>query len=99
MCYKCASRVTTSNTPSPAHVKMTRLEGTVACKQCGSIGQQEFSGELSASFPDIKEVSLWPVYVCQQVLICLKCGFAELMIPGSELERLREGSAARVQHT
>ena len=85
--------------PQPCSRENGPLEGTVACKRCGSICQQEFGGELSASFLDIKDVSLWPVYVCQHVLICLECGFAELMIPGSELERLREGSAARVQHT
>jgi hypothetical protein len=71
----------------------------VACKRCGSICQQEFSGELSASFPDIRDVSLRPVYVCQQVLICLDCGFAELMVPGPELERLRRGSVARSPYT
>jgi len=66
----------------------------VACKRCGSICQQEFCGELSASFPDIKDVSLRPVYVCQRVLTCLDCGFAELTIPEPELERLRKGSVA-----
>ena len=63
----------------------------MACKRCGSICQQEFSGELSVSFPYIKVVSLRPVYVCQHVLICLDCGFAELMIPEPELENLRRG--------
>lgn len=69
----------------------------MACKLCGSICQQEFSGELSASFPDIKDVSLRPVYVCKDVLICLDCGFAELMIPSPELGKLREGSVAHFQ--
>ena len=71
----------------------------VACKRCGSICQQEFSGELSAHLPYIKDVSVRPVYVCQHVFICLDCGFAELMIPRPELESLREESAARFQHT
>jgi len=70
----------------------------VACKRCGSICQQEFSGELSASFLDIKDVSLQPVYVCQHVLVCLDCGFAELMVPRPELGKLREGSVARFHH-
>jgi len=64
----------------------------VACQRCGSICQQEFSGELSASFPGISDLGLRPLYVCQHVLICLDCGFAELRIPGQELDRLRQRS-------
>ena len=30
------------------------------------------------------------VYICNQVSICLECGLAELMIPKSELESLRD---------
>jgi len=71
----------------------------VACKRCGSICQQEFCGELSASFPDIKDLTRRPVYVSQRVLICLDCGFAELMIPEPKLERLRKGSEATFQDT
>jgi hypothetical protein len=29
------------------------------------------------------------VYVCQDVLVCLDCGFAELLIPASQLELLK----------
>jgi hypothetical protein len=63
----------------------------LACKRCGSVAQQEFGGELSASFPYVKESSLQPVYICQHVFICLDCGFAELRIPSPELETLRKG--------
>jgi hypothetical protein len=66
----------------------------MSCKVCGSVSLQRLTGELSASFPDLKRASLAPIYVCQEVMVCLDCGFAELVIPPPELERLKEGTAA-----
>jgi hypothetical protein len=66
----------------------------VACKGCGSANLQRLKGELSASFPDLKRASLPPIYICQEVTVCLDCGSAELVIPLPELERLKKGSAA-----
>ena len=66
----------------------------MACKRCGSEVQQQLDTELIASFPDIKRSNFSPVYVTQRIFVCLDCGFAELVIPASELERLRKGAAA-----
>jgi hypothetical protein len=66
----------------------------VACKACTSTNTQELTGELSASFPDAKRANLPPIYVCNEVVVCLDCGFAELVIPAPELERLKKGTAA-----
>ena len=66
----------------------------MACKACASTNTQELTGELSASFPDVKKANVPPIYVCREVLVCLDCGFAELVIPATELERLKKGSAA-----
>jgi len=63
------------------------------CKACKSENLQRFEGELTASIPDVKAVHLPPVYVCQSVLVCLDCGFAELVIPANELQSLRKGRA------
>ena len=63
------------------------------CKACKSENLQKFEGELTASLPDPKAVSIPPVYVCQSVLICLDCGFAELIVPTSELHALKRGKA------
>jgi hypothetical protein len=67
-------------------------ERTSACKHCGSSSQQRLNGETATSFPGIKNVNEPPVYVCQQILVCLDCGFTELLIPVPELERIREGA-------
>lgn len=66
----------------------------MACKACASANLQELTGELSASFSDVKQANLSPVYVCQEVVVCLDCGFTELVIPAHELDQLKRGSAA-----
>jgi hypothetical protein len=66
----------------------------MACKVCASASLQRLKGELSASFPDLKRATLPPIYLCQEVIVCLDCGFAELVIPAPELERLKKGTAA-----
>jgi hypothetical protein len=69
------------------------LEQDLACKTCGSLNLQKLTGELSASFPDVKRANLPPIYVCKEVVVCLDCGFTELFIPSPELERLKKGKA------
>jgi hypothetical protein len=64
------------------------------CRACKSENMQKFEGELTASLPDAKKVNVPPVYICQNVLICLDCGFAELMVPTTELHTLKRGKAA-----
>ncbi|MGC1415347.1 MAG: hypothetical protein WA817_08705 [Candidatus Acidiferrum sp.] len=63
----------------------------MACKSCGSDKQQYFSGELSVAFPAIEKLKQAPVYVLQKLLVCLDCGYAELIVPATELEQLRKG--------
>ena len=38
----------------------------MACKRCGSKNQQQFAGELSASFSGIENINERPVYVSQR---------------------------------
>jgi hypothetical protein len=64
------------------------------CRACKSENMQKFEGELTASLPDAKGVNVAPVYICHSVLICLDCGFAELMVPTTELHSLKRGKAA-----
>jgi len=67
---------------------------TMPCKACQSENLQRLEGELTASFPDVKAVHLPPLYVCHSVLVCLDCGFAELVVPANELQSLRDAKAA-----
>jgi hypothetical protein len=63
------------------------------CKACKSENLQELDGELTASPPDPRGVKFAPVYVCQKVLVCLDCGFAELLVPKNELQSLKKAKA------
>lgn len=64
------------------------------CKACKSENLKRLEGELSASFPGLNALSVPPVYVCQRVLVCFDCGFAEMVIPAGELELLKRAVAS-----
>jgi hypothetical protein len=63
----------------------------MACKVCASDNQQKFPGEMNVGFPGMNRVSLPSIYVSAALLVCLDCGYAEIVIPASRLERLKEG--------
>jgi hypothetical protein len=60
------------------------------CRECSSDNLQKLDGELTASFSSLKDVKISPIYVCQEVRVCMDCGFAELRLPTPELEVLRK---------
>jgi len=62
----------------------------MACKACKSENLRKLDGELTVTQPDLKGLSVPPFYICQRVLVCLDCGFAELVIPAPELRVLRK---------
>jgi hypothetical protein len=64
------------------------------CKACKSDNLQRLDGELTVTPPDLKDLKVAPVYVCRNVLICLDCGFTELVIPAEELRLLNKGKSA-----
>ena len=65
----------------------------MACKVCNSQNLQKLEGELTTSLPSLSGLSVPPIYVCQTVLVCLDCGFAELVIPATELLSLKKAKA------
>jgi hypothetical protein len=71
----------------------------MACKKCASVAQQEFPGELNVNFPGVERLNLSPVYFPRSILVCLDCGFTELVIPRPELNRLRNGLATSRSQT
>jgi hypothetical protein len=66
----------------------------MACKVCNSENSQKLQGEITASLPGLKDVEVPPIYSCQSVLVCLDCGFTELVIPTAELLPLKKAKAA-----
>jgi predicted nucleic-acid-binding Zn-ribbon protein len=71
----------------------------MACKKCASMAQQEFPGEMSVNFPGIQRSNVSPVYINPTILVCLDCGFTELVIPGPELAQLKDGLSASRSRT
>ena len=65
--------------------------GDMTCKKCASTRLQNFQGELTFAFPGTERLNLSPVYVCQKTLVFLDCGYTELVIPATELEKLATG--------
>ena len=78
----------------PSH-RSFRLGDQMSCKNCRSENVQKLDGELTLSAADLKGLNISPVYVCQCVVVCLECGFAELIIPVHKLENFSKGTAAR----
>jgi len=58
---------------------------------CASDLQLDFSAELSFTFPGLGRVNVPAVYVCDDVLVCMNCGYVEVLIPASKLEQLKQG--------
>lgn len=67
---------------------------TMVCKVCNSENLQKLEGELTASLPSLQGLEVPPIYVCQNVLVCMECGFTELVIPTAELLSLKNAKAA-----
>jgi hypothetical protein len=64
------------------------------CNGCGSGDLQKLNGELTVSFPGFHREKTPPVYVCQELWVCLDCGLTEIRIPTKELELLKKGKTA-----
>jgi hypothetical protein len=64
------------------------------CKNCMSESVQRFDGELTLSLANLNGLNIPPVYVCECVIVCLQCGFTELVIPRPTLGKLNQGKAA-----
>jgi predicted nucleic-acid-binding Zn-ribbon protein len=65
----------------------------MTCKNCASTEQQYFPSELSI-FPERERLNSSSIYICQDVFICLDCGYAELVVAPTELKKLRVGMDA-----
>jgi hypothetical protein len=67
----------------------------MSCNKCASKNERTFKSEFVLNFREVENLSRGPVYVCQDVVVCLECGHSELTIPRQELERLTGPSRER----
>jgi hypothetical protein len=62
----------------------------MSCVKCRSGNQRGFKSELTVAFRDLANVNQSPVYVSQDISICLDCGHVELTVPRTQLEQLKQ---------
>jgi uncharacterized Zn finger protein len=62
---------------------------SMRCKSCGSANQHKFIGEMGIRSPGLKNIDKPTVCVFPQLIVCLNCGRAELVVPKNELGELR----------
>ncbi len=62
----------------------------MTCRKCGSTSRRSFKSELTIAFREPASVNLSPVYVSQDLSICLDCGHVELTIPQASLDQLKQ---------
>jgi hypothetical protein len=64
----------------------------MSCKNCHAENQLDFAAEVGIHFPDLNGLENPLVFVFPNLLICFNCGFAEFVVPKTELRRLGEGA-------
>src|SRR5258705_2424591 len=64
--------------------------GEMACRVCAADNLRKFDADLTVNSTNIQGITAPPVYFCQQLLVCLDCGFAELRVPPTELMLLKK---------
>jgi hypothetical protein len=70
--------------------------GSMSCKKCASNNERSFKSELTLAFRELENVDRAPLYVSQDISVCLDCGHIELTLPPAKLEQLKQ--EAQKQH-
>jgi len=66
----------------------------MSCKACGSPNQSTFSAEMNIHLPGQEGLAKPTVWIFPELMVCLDCGFAQCLIPETELLKLARGTAA-----
>jgi len=69
----------------------------MSCKKCASSNERSFKSEMTLAFRELENVDRAPLYVSQDISVCLDCGHIELRLPPAKLEQLKQ--EALKQHT
>ena len=63
----------------------------MSCKSCSSSNLRKFPTEIAIHLKDIDRPH---VFVFPEILVCLNCGFTELVIEENSLKKLAEDTAS-----
>jgi hypothetical protein len=68
----------------------------VTCKTCASENQRDFPAELTLCFDSLQSTlkNRAPVDISDRILVCLDCGFSELVVPQTALLLLKYSEEA-----
>ena len=66
----------------------------MGCRSCGSEQLLNLKGEVTASLTTLKAAKLPPLYVCENLLACTICGYTELRIPPTQLQKLASSATS-----
>jgi hypothetical protein len=61
----------------------------MSCRKCASSNERSFKSEMTVAFRELEHVDQAPVYICQDISVCLDCGHIELSLPPESLEQLK----------
>jgi hypothetical protein len=62
----------------------------MSCRKCASNNERSFKSEMTLAFREPENVDRAPLYVSQDISVCLDCGHIELTLPSAKLEQLKQ---------
>jgi hypothetical protein len=62
----------------------------MSCGKCASNNERSFKSEMTVAFRELENVDRAPLYVSQDISVCLDCGHIELTLPSAQLEQLKQ---------
>ena len=68
----------------------------MSCKSCSSDNLRKFKTEIAVHFPFSENNDKAHVFLFPEILVCLKCGYAEIVVPEDKLRVLAEEPAPLV---
>ena len=61
----------------------------MSSKKRASSNERSFQSEMTLAFRELENVDQAPLYVSQDISVCLDCGHIELTLPSEKLEQLK----------
>jgi len=69
----------------------------MSCRSCGLGNQTTFAAEISVHLVGLENINKPVVWVFPRLLVCMDCGFTELMLAENELRLLGKDPATDVE--
>ena len=69
----------------------------MSCRKCASNNERSFKSEMTLAFREPENVDRAPLYVSQDISVCLDCGHIELTLPSAKLEQLKQEALKQQQ--